>query len=38
MDIVINKNIEKLSEIKDAFKMFSDSLDMIAYLIDIGKK
>ena len=37
MDIVIKKNIEKLSEIKDAFKMFSDSLDMIAYLIDIGK-
>ena len=38
MDITIKKNIERLSEIKDAFKIFSDPLDMIAYLIDIGKK
>ena len=37
MDIAIKKNMERLSEIKDAFRMFSDSLDMIAYLIDIGK-
>ncbi len=36
MDITI-KNAEKLSEIKDTFKIFSDPLDMIAYLIDIGK-
>ena len=37
MDIAIKKNTEKLLEIKDTFKIFSDSLDMISYLIDIGK-
>ena len=37
MDIAIKKNMKKLSDIKDTFKIFSDSLDMIAYLIDIGK-
>ena len=37
MDIAIKKNVERLSDIRNAFKMFSDPLDMIAYLIDIGK-
>ena len=37
MDIAIKKNTERLIEIKDTFKIFSDPLDMIAYLIDIGK-
>ena len=37
MDITIKKNIERLSEIKDAFKIFSDPLDIISKLIDIGK-
>ena len=30
-------NNEKLVKIKDTFSMFSDPLDMMAYLIDIGK-
>jgi len=34
----IEKNTKKLSEIKETFQLFSDPLDMIAYLIDIGKK
>ena len=37
MDLTIKKNIDRLSEIKDTFRMFSDSLDMYAFLIDIGK-
>ena len=37
MDLAIKKNIDRLSEIKDTFRMFSDSLDMYAFLIDIGK-
>ena len=37
MDIGIKNNIEKLSEIKNTFKMFTDSLDIYSYLIDIGK-
>ena len=37
MDIIIKKNIDRLSEIKETFKMFSDSLDMYAFLIDMGK-
>ncbi len=36
MDIAITNN-EKLVKIKDTFSMFSDPLDMMAYLIDIGK-
>ena len=38
MDLAIKKNINKLSEIKETFKIFSNSMDMIAYLIDLGKK
>ena len=38
MDIDIKKNADKLSDIKNAFKMFTDPLDMMAYLIDIGKR
>tara|TARA_Y100000996_G_scaffold415540_1_gene410970 strand:- start:15957 stop:16373 length:417 start_codon:yes stop_codon:yes gene_type:complete len=34
----IHENDKKLSEIKETFQLFSDSLDMISYLIDIGKK
>ncbi len=34
----IEENAKKLSEIKETFQLFSDSLDMISYLIDIGKK
>ena len=37
LDINIKSNIEKLSDIKEAFKILSDPLDMIAYLIDLGK-
>ena len=37
MDVEVQKNIDKLSKIKETFKIFSDSLDMIAYLIDLGK-
>ena len=37
MDVEVQKNIDKLSEIKETFKIFTDSLDMIAYLIDLGK-
>ena len=37
LDINIKSNIEKLSDIKEAFKMLSDPLDMITYLIDLGK-
>tara|TARA_B100001123_G_C15005903_1_gene905463 strand:+ start:339 stop:758 length:420 start_codon:yes stop_codon:yes gene_type:complete len=36
LDIAITNN-EKLVKIKDTFSMFSDPLDMMAYLIDIGK-
>jgi len=38
MELNIDKNKKALSEISDAFGMFSDSLDIISYLIDIGKK
>tara|TARA_Y100000590_G_C15620952_1_gene977544 strand:+ start:883 stop:1305 length:423 start_codon:yes stop_codon:yes gene_type:complete len=38
MDIDINKNRDTLLKINNAFKMFSDPIDMMAYLIDIGKK
>ncbi|MAQ43336.1 MAG: hypothetical protein CMG25_02470 [Candidatus Marinimicrobia bacterium] len=34
----IEENAKKLSEIKETFQLLSDSLDMISYLIDIGKK
>tara|TARA_Y100001970_G_scaffold284432_1_gene401785 strand:+ start:3147 stop:3563 length:417 start_codon:yes stop_codon:yes gene_type:complete len=34
----ITENVKKLSDIKETFQLFSDSLDMISYLIDIGKK
>ena len=37
MDTKLNKNVEKLEEIKDAFSIFHDPLDMISQLIDIGK-
>ena len=37
MDTSLNKNLERLAEIKEAFAMFSYPLDMIAQLIDIGK-
>ena len=38
MDTSLNKNLERLTEIKEAFSMFSDPLDIIAQLIDIGKR
>ena len=37
MDTKLNRNLEKLEEIKDALSMFDEPLDMIAQLIDIGK-
>ena len=37
MDTGLNKSLDKLTEIKEIFSMFSDPLDMIAQLIDIGK-
>ena len=37
LDINIKSNIEKLSDIKEAFETLADPLDMIAYLIDLGK-
>jgi len=37
MDSSLKKNLNKLEEIKDMFSMFSDPLDMISQLIDIGK-
>tara|TARA_B100002052_G_scaffold80986_1_gene74187 strand:+ start:7154 stop:7570 length:417 start_codon:yes stop_codon:yes gene_type:complete len=36
--VSIEENAKKLSEIKETFQLLSDSLDMISYLIDIGKK
>ena len=38
MDIDINHNKDALLKINHAFKMFSDPIDMMAYLIDLGKK
>ena len=38
MDTSLDKNLERLTEIKEAFSMFSDPLDIIAQLIDIGKR
>ena len=38
MDIDISHNKDVLLKINNAFKMFSDPIDMMAYLIDIGKK
>ena len=38
MELNIDKNKKTLSEISDAFEMFPDSIDIISYLIDIGKK
>tara|TARA_B100001750_G_scaffold247103_1_gene271723 strand:+ start:216 stop:638 length:423 start_codon:yes stop_codon:yes gene_type:complete len=37
MDSGLKKNLNKLEEIKSMFSMFSDPLDMISQLIDIGK-
>ena len=37
MDSKIKSNSEKLSELKEVFELFSDPLDKIAQLIDIGK-
>ena len=37
MDTELNKDLDTLEEIKDMFSMFSDPLDMISQLIDIGK-
>ena len=37
MDTGLNKSLDKLTEIKEIFSMFSDPLDMIAELINIGK-
>ena len=37
MDSGLKKNLNKLEEIKSMFLMFSDPLDMISQLIDIGK-
>jgi len=37
MDTGLKKNLNKLEEIKDIFSLFTDPLDMIAQLIDIGK-
>ena len=37
MDPGLKKNLNKLEEIKSMFLMFSDPLDMISQLIDIGK-
>ena len=37
MDTGLKKNLNKLEEIKSMFSMFSDPLDMISQLIDIGK-
>tara|TARA_Y100001970_G_C14241545_1_gene865208 strand:+ start:951 stop:1373 length:423 start_codon:yes stop_codon:yes gene_type:complete len=38
MDIDINHNKDILLKINHTFKMFSDPIDMMAYLIDLGKK
>ena len=38
MDIDINHNKDTLLKINHTFKMFSDPIDMMAYLIDLGKK
>ena len=37
MDSDLKKNLNKLEEIKSMFSIFSDPLDMISQLIDIGK-
>ena len=38
MDTALKKNSDRLEEIRDMFLMFSDPLDMISQLIDIGKR
>ena len=38
MDTALKKNSDRLTEIRDMFLMFSDPLDMISQLIDIGKR
>ena len=38
MDIELKNTQERLKEITDTFNLFSDSIDVLSYLVDLGKK